>query len=480
MANETEKNTAAIEQLIRALDMNSKATKEAGDTRRLGEAATEKRGLFKATANVLGGRAIKQVTEPMRQFFAPARELLTDIRVAQGKLLEEEDKNQSAEPEGIPKDVAEQAAKVMPAEPEGDAMRIPTGEEGPLTRQGPNEEVVAAKEDGESLSVLKDIASNVDAIKGFMSAAAEAREMASREAVTDQNFEAEEAATATRLIPETGEPVEKSDEENDEPGFLDKLKDKVTTSMTVVTTGLAFLFRKQIGSVIAKMSGMLGKTLSVIGKIISAPFRALGKILSTILRFLGPIGMAIGVGAAAFTGAKAFLENTETGKKIAGAASEGIGAVANFVKGETPETKEQAEIKEGIQSKTMDVNELTIQRIGANENLTPEQKKQQVGLIQEYTKQQTLGDVNPQIQDAYQKIVKTNAEAVPDITPEGKAAAIEPAPTATPQTQALTEESLKPDQSKAGDVAVSSTNIDTSSSSKQVIINQQPHIPMGF
>ena len=43
MANETEQNTAAIEQLIKALDMNSKATKNAGDTRRLGESATEKR-----------------------------------------------------------------------------------------------------------------------------------------------------------------------------------------------------------------------------------------------------------------------------------------------------------------------------------------------------------------------------------------------------------------------------------------------------
>ena len=479
MANETEKNTAAIEQLIKALDMNSKATKEAGETRRLGESATEKRGLFKATANVLGGRAIKQVTEPMRQFFAPARELLTDIRIAQGKLLDEEEaKKQPTEPEGIPKDVAEQAAKVMPAEPEGDAMRIPTGEEGPLTRRGPNEEVVAAKEDGESLSVLKDIASDVNAIRGFMTAAAEAREMAAREAVTDQNFEAEEAATATRLIPETGEPVEKADE--DEPGFLDKLKEKLGTAMSVGVGGLGAVLATKFSPILKTMSKMFSGTVSAIGKVLASPFKILSTVLRTILRVLGPIGLAVGVGAAAFTGAKALLENTETGKKIAGAASEGIGAVADFVKGETPKTEEQKKIQEDIQAKTMDVNELTIQRIGANENLTPEQKTAQTNLIQTYTQMQTQGEVTPQIQNAYDQIVKMNAEAVPNITPDSKAAAIEPAPMATPQTQALTEDSLKPEQTKTGDVAMSATSIDSSSSSKQVIINQQPHVPVGF
>jgi hypothetical protein len=303
--------------------------------------------------------------------------------------------------------------------------------------------------------------------------------MASREAVTDQNFEAEEAAAATRLVPETGEPVEKGDDD-DGPGFLDKLKEKLGTVMTLGFGGLGATLALKFKPIIASMSKMLSGTLGAIGKIIAAPFKVLGTILKNILRFLGPIGLAIGVGAAAFSGAKALLENTETGKKIAGAASEGIGAVADFVKGETPETKEQAKIKEGIQSKTMDVNDITIQRIGANENLTAEQKTAQVGIIQQHSQMQAQGDVSPQIQDAYQKIVESNAKAVPNLAPESKAAAIEPAPMATPQTQALTEESLKSEQSKAGDVAVSSTNIDTSSSSKQVIINQQPHIPVGF
>lgn len=225
---------------------------------------------------------------------------------------------------------------------------------------------------------------------------------------------------------------------------------------------------------------MFSGTVSAIGKVLASPFKILSTILRTILKVLGPIGLAVGVGAAAFTGAKALLENTETGKKIAGAASEGIGAVADFVKGETPKTEEQKKIQEDIQAKTMDVNELTIQRIGANENLTPEQKTAQTNVIQTYTQMQTQGEVTPQIQDAYNQIVKMNAEAVPDITPASKAAAIEPAPMATPQTQALTEDSLKPEQTKTGDVAMSSTSIDSSSSSKQVIINQQPHVPVGF
>lgn len=479
MANETEQNTAAIEHLIKALDMNSKATKKAGDTRTLGESATVKKDFFSAAANVLGGKAIKQVTEPMRQFFAPAKELLTDIRVAQGKLLDEEvATKQSTEPEGIPKDVSEQSAKVMPAEPEGDAVRIRSEEpRGAFVREGDNQEVVATKEGGEYL--LLDIAANVETIANLMTKSAENQEMASREAVTDQNFEAEEAAAATRLVPETGEPVEKGDGD-DGPGFLDKLKEKLGTVMTLGIGGLGASLALKFKPIIASMSKMLSGTLGAIGKIIAAPFKVLGTILKNILRFLGPIGLAIGVGAAAFSGAKALLENTETGKKIAGAASEGIGAVADFVKGETPETKEQAKIKEGIQSKTMDVNDITIQRIGANENLTAEQKTAQVGIIQQHSQMQAQGDVSPQIQDAYQKIVESNAKAVPNLAPESKAAAIEPAPMATPQTQALTEESLKSEQSKAGDVAVSSTNIDTSSSSKQVIINQQPHIPVGF
>ncbi len=462
------KRSEAMDKLITALNKNTKSQKD-GSSSKQGE-GNKRLSFGRAALNVAGGKALQGLLAPLKEmtdvFVKPVEETLKDIEKARGEDTREV----------VPE---EDAPKVLPAEPEGDAQRIQSDEpKGAFIREGDNQEVVATKEGGEYL--LLDIAANVETIANLMTKSAENQEAASREAVTDQNFEAEEAATATRLIPETGEPVEKGDDGDDGPGFLDKLKEKLGTVMSVGIGGLGAILATKFSPILKTITGMLGKTLSVLGNIISSPFKALGKILSTILRFLGPIGLAIGVGAAAFTGAKALLENTEVGKKIAGAASEGIGAVADFVKGEAPETKEQAEIKEGIQSKTMDVNELTIQRIGANENLTPEQKKSQVGLIQEYSKQQAQGDVAPMIQDAYHQIVETNAKAVPDITPDSKAAAIEPAPMATPQTQALTEESLKPEQSKAGDVAVSSTNIDTSSSSKQVIINQQPHVPVGF
>ena len=479
------KQSESMDKLIDALNKNTKASKD-------GSADTEggRKSFGAAAASVAGSRGLSALMGPIKQiidpFTKPIQEFYKDVEKARG--VEEIEKDATS----------------------------------PLKRSGENEIVTATKEGGDSYSLLQQISANVDSIKDLMVKGAEAEEMAAREKVTDTDFQ-KDAEKITEV-------KEKKEREEPEKGF--NLTALLAPFLAAIAAGLSPLagIKVAIGS-LAKALGVSKFLPAAASRMVKPPVPAptspdsksaaktapqtkqdaktktepktkpkaepkqrqlpprdakgrftkaapqatrlsnfASKATGIVSRF-GVGGMAVAAtGAGAYKGTEYLLKETETGKKVSGFMSGLIGKIDAGLSDELTD-RERVSILNNREEDYKKAQEVLLK----DESVSKEDKEKFLKIIQGAQMNMNPGSNDAAIDDQLQS---TSDALVKELL---KPTALDMSPPATPQTQAVVQDSLLPkEQNKPGDVAVSATNIDSRSESKQVIINQQPHVPVGF
>ena len=498
------KQSESMDKLIDALNKNTKVSKDAS-----GDGSGGRKNFGAAAVGVAGSRGLSALMGPIKRvmdpFTKPIQEFYKDVEKARG--VEEIEKDATS----------------------------------PLKRSGENENVTATKEGGDSYSLLQQISANVDSIKDLMVKGAEADEMAAREKVTDTDFQkdakkiTEGKEKKQREDPESGFNL---------TGLLAGLG-LLLTPLGGIGTALAAIgaalgvskYLPDLAKMMAKPKSQPKPQAKSATKPATTPQTkpepkpqpkpqakpepkpqtkpattpqtkpqpkpepkpqakpepkpqprdAKGRYakkapqatrMSNFARKAGGIVSRFGVrgmgvaaaGVGAYKGTEYLLKETEAGKKVTGFMSGLISKIDAGLSDELTD-KERVSILNNREDDYKKAQEVLLK----DETLSKEDKAKFLKTIQGAQFNMNPGSNDAAIDD---KLQNTSDALVKELL---KPTALNMSPTATPQTQAVVQDSLlSKDQNKTGDVAVSSTNIDTSSSSKQVIINQQPHVPMGF